>query len=347
MPLLLAPLAAIVIAIVAVIALYAFYQLFHPLLQGIGSAGGTVGGFVARAAGSIISAAYGYAANWARGALHALLAFILAPVFWIERNFAQIIATLNSLTFALSWTDTYFIPHQLTGVLGQARTWISSLQNFTVSGLASQAAYALGLFRAAEQYTAAGLAQQAAYSLQLFHTAEQYTTAGLAAESAFVQQGLAGLEAYTAAGLAAQGRYALGLYGQSVAYTQALVGSQIGAIDKDLTGLENWTASQLGSLATALAASQTLSFAFARSLVGTVEGELDDLKKGCTDNLCSGVGDLAGLLNGLSGDLGLAGLFSLAAEFARDPKGAAAGVQQTLGPLAADAAGAVRSLIGL
>lgn len=347
MPIVVAPLAAIIVALVALILIYAFYQLFHPLLQGLGNEGGTVGGLIARVADRILTSAYQYALAWAKSALHTILGFILAPVFWVERHISMLTQGLNFLTFALSWTDNIFIPNQISAALGVVRGWITQSEQYAAGLVSSLASWTRGQLASLTTYVQSGLAADARYSLALFDTAQKYTAAGLAAESSYVQNALGQLESFTAAGLAQDAAYAEHLFGQSISYTQSLVGSAVGAIDTDLGNITSWVTGQYGTLSLAISLAQARSFALTQSLVGTVEADLGKLKTECTDNLCSGLGDLASLFNALTGDLGLAALFALAGEFAHDPRGAAADVESTLGTVARDAAGAVRTLIGL
>lgn len=347
MPVVLAPLAAIAIAIVAILLIYAFYQLFSPLLQGLGQAGGTVGGFIFRLAEHILTLGYQAAMGWAKSALHAVLGFVLSPVFWIERHIAELINTLGSLTAAVHWIESYYVPNALNSLAGTVRGWVTGAETYAASLVSSLASWARAQFAALYQYVAAGLAQDAAYSLSLFDAAEKYIQASITAETAYVQGALSALETYTAAGLAQDAAYAEHLAAAGLAYTQQAVNSAVIAIDTDLTNITSWVTQETGALAASIALAQTQAFAYARSLTAVVEADLGKLKSDCTDNLCSGLGDLATLFNALTGDLGLAALFGLAAEMAHDPKGTATVVESTLGPVARDAAGAVRSLIGL
>jgi len=306
-----------------------------------------VGGLIARVADKILTAAYQWAFQWARSAVHQVISFILAPVFWVERHIDAIINTLQMMQFTISWIANQVMPARIASALATARGWVNQSISYTQQLVGNLATWTKGQLAALTSYVTAGLAADARYSLQLFDTAEKYTASAIAAESAYLQGALTQLTAFTVKGLADDATYALHLYGQSLAYTQALVGSQIGAIDIDLGNITHWVQGEVGSLSSAIALAQVQSFAFTRTLVGTVEGELSDLKLNCTDNLCSGLSDLASLFNALTGDLGLAALFALAGEFAHDPRAAAADVESTLGAVARDAAGAVRSLIGL
>lgn len=347
MPVVLAPLAAIIVGLVALILLYAFYQLFHPLLQGLGSAGGTVGSLIARVADHILTAAYQWAFGWARSAVWQVISFILAPVFWVERHIDAIINTIQMMQFTISWLANQIMPARIAAALNTARGWFNQANTYTQQLVGNLSNWTRAQLASLTSYVTAGLAADARYSLQLFDAAEKYTASSIAAESAYVQGALSNLTAFTVKGLADDATYALHLYGQSISYTQALVGSQISAIDTDLGNITSWVTGEVGTLSSAIALAQTQSFAFTKSLVGTVEADLGRLKTECTDNLCSGLSDLASLFNALSGETGLAALFALAGEFAHDPRAAAADVESTLGTVARDAAGAVRTLIGL
>jgi hypothetical protein len=146
---------------------------------------------------------------------------------------------------------------------------------------------------------------------------------------------------------AAEARYAQTLYTDAITYTQTLVTQAETTLATDIRGVIDWTGAQVTALDAAIGAMGTRVIALTLDAVQTVESDLEDLKSECTDNLCSGLSDLASLLNALTGDLGLAALFALAGQFAADPRRAAADVHTSLGPVAADAAGVVRTLIGL
>jgi hypothetical protein len=347
MPVVLAPLVPIVIALVAVILLYAFYQLFHPILAGLANNVPTVGGLIARALDAAISWAYQTVLGWVRGAIRPIISFILAPVFWIEQHISEITNTLNAVMLVQAYGFNQLLPRAIGGALNEAHGWVVGAENYTTQAVGQLRTWTAGELTSLQRYTEQGLAADAAYAASLFHAAEQYTQAGLAAQNSYVQSAISGLEAYTQHGLEAGLAYTRQLVGDAENYTRSLVGSAVGAIDTDLGNITRWAQGEFGSLATAIAASQAFSIAFARAAAGTVEADLGRLKTECTDNLCSGLGDLASLFNALTGDLGLAGLFALAGEFARDPKGAAADVEGVFGPVARAASDSIRSLINV
>jgi hypothetical protein len=332
-PVALAPLVPIVIALVAVILLYAFYQLFHPILSGLANNVPTVGGLIARALDAAISWAYQTVLGWVRSAIRPIISFILAPVFWVEQHINALTNALNGVMLAQAYGFNILMPRAIGAALNEAHGWVLGAENYTTQAVGQLRGWTAAELSALQRYTEQGLAADASYAASLFHAAEQYTAAGLAAQSSYVQSAISSLENFTEHGLAQGIAYTQQLVGQAEKYTESLVGSAVQG--------------EVGSLATAIATSQAFSIAFARAEVGTVEADLGRLKTECTDNLCSGLGDLASLLNALSGDLGLAGLFALAAEFARDPRGAAADVEGAFGPVARAASDSIRSLINL
>jgi hypothetical protein len=346
-PVALAPLVPIVIALVAVILLYAFYQLFHPILSGLANNVPTVGGLIARALDAAISWAYQTVLGWVRSAIRPIISFILAPVFWVEQHINALTNALNGVMLAQAYGFNILMPRAIGAALNEAHGWVLGAENYTTQAVGQLRGWTAAELSALQRYTEQGLAADASYAASLFHAAEQYTAAGLAAQSSYVQSAISSLENFTEHGLAQGIAYTQQLVGQAEKYTESLVGSAVGTIDIDLGNITHWVQGEVGSLATAIATSQAFSIAFARAEVGTVEADLGRLKTECTDNLCSGLGDLASLLNALSGDLGLAGLFALAAEFARDPRGAAADVEGAFGPVARAASDSIRSLINL
>lgn len=347
MPVVLAPLVPIVVALVAVILLYAFYQLFHPILDGLANNVPTVGGLIARALDAALVWAYQTVLGWVRGAIRPIISFILAPVFWVEQHISEIINTLDSVLLAQAYGFNQLLPREIGAALTEAHGWVVGAENYTTQAVGQLRGWTQQELDALQHYTTAGLAADAQYATSLFHAAEQYTAAGLAAENAYVQQAIGELEAFTEHGLADGIAYTQQLVAGANKFTQSLVGSAVGTIDTDLGNITHWVQGQVGSLATAIAASQAFSIAFARAEVGAVEADLGKLKTECTDNLCSGLGGLASLFNALSGALGIAGLITLAAEFARDPHGAAAEVENVFGATAREAASVMRDLVGV
>lgn len=347
MPVALAPLVPIVVALVAVILLYAFYQLFHPILDGLANNVPTVGGLIARALDAALVWAYQTVLGWVRGAIRPIISFILAPVFWVEQHIAEITNTLNALMLAQAYGFHQLLPREIGAALNEAHGWVVGAENYTTQAVGQLRGWTQQELTALQRYTTAGLAADAQYATSLFHAAEQYTAQGLAAESAYVQQAIGSLEAFTEHGLAQGIAYTQQLVGEANKFTESLVGSAVGTIDTDLGNITHWVQGQVGSLATAIAASQAVSIAFAKAEVGTVEADLGRLKAECTDNLCSGLGGLGSLFNALAGGLGIAGLIALAAEFAKDPHGAAATVENVFGATAREAANIMRDAVGV
>lgn len=347
MPLAIAPLAAVVVAIVAVLLLYAFYQLFHPVLEGIANAGGIIGSTLASVIDGILSWAYGYASRWARVAVHDVLGFILAPVFWIEHHIEALTQAINITRFVLNWGLNTLMPMKIGQALALAHTWDVGVEGYAATLVGNLGAWTRGQFASTDAYIAAGLAADARYAAGLFKTAEDYTTAGLAAQSAYIASGLRALESFTAAGLATDASYAEQLFSSAIHYTTTAVGNLSAGIERDLAGITTVIGNAELSLATSIALAQANSIAYTNVRVGELEGELGRLEDDCLKSVCGGLGDLAKLFEGLLGDLGLAGLFALAGEFASDPKGAAGAVNEVFGPIAHEAMSGIRATIGV
>ena len=347
MPLAIAPVAALVVAIVAVLLVYAFYQLFHPILEGLAQAGGIIGSTLANVMDRILTWAYTYAMKWAKTALHDVLGFILAPVFWFEHHIEALAQAINVVRMVLNWGLNTLLPRQISQALALAHSWDTGVENYAATLVGNLGAWTRAEFTSTDAYIASGLAADAQYAAGLFKSAEDYTTAGLAAESAYIASGLKALESFTAAGLAAQGAYTQQLFTGAIHYTTTAVGNLAAGIERDLTGITSLIGNAELSLATSIALAQSNAIAYTDTRVGALEGELGKLEDDCLKSVCGGLGDLAKLFEGLMGDLGLAGLFALAAEFASDPRGAAGAVNDVFGPIAQEAMSGIRSTIGV
>lgn len=330
MPLVVAPLAAIVVAIVAVILLYAFYQLFHPVLEGIANAGGIIGSTLASVIDGILSWAYGYASRWAKVALHDVLGFILAPVFWIEHHIEALANAINILRFVVSWSMNTLLPLKINQALALAHTWDVGVENYSIALVGNLSAWTRSQFASTDAYIAAGLAADANYAAGLFKTAEQYTTAGLAAESAYIASGLKALESFTTAGLASEGAYAQQLFSSAISYTTAAVGGLTAGIERDLSAITSLIGNAQLSLATSIALAQSRSIAYTDARVGEVEGELGRWADGCLKSMCGGLGDLAKLFNAINDGWQIAGIIALISEVLHDPHGVAAGIEDAV-----------------
>jgi len=347
MPLAVAALPVLIIALVAMIVLWGLSLLLKSLLQSLASHVPVLGGPIARSIGSIISDAVSLGSIAARAVIADAVGWILAPVYWIERHIVSVINFFASLVSAISYITTRLIPDE-----------VSALESEIITTYHDATAYAQSLAHQIEATLTSDVTALAAeigaaesavehYAQALFTSAESYTAAAITAETHFVESSIAAVEGEISHVAAAEGAYAQALYHDAITYTQTLVTGAQTTLATDITNVTTWAGAQVTALDAAIAAMGTAVAALALDAVATVESDLSDLKTGCTDNLCSGLSDLASLFNALQGDLGLAALFTLAGDFAADPRRAAADVHAALGTVAADAAGAVRTLIGL
>lgn len=347
MPLAVAALPAIIIALVGMILLWGLALLLKSVLQSLANHVPVIGGPLSDAIGAIIDQAITLGTSAARAVIGDAVGFILAPVYWVERHITSVINFFSSLVSSIAYITKTLIPDEVSALEADilaayhnAITYTQSVAHLIYAALAHDVAVLEG------QITAAEIAIEH-YAQALVAAAEAYTTAAITAETRFVQATAGALETEIAQVATTEARYAQALYTDAITYTQTLVTTAETALATDITHVIDWTQTEVTALDAAIAAMGTRVIALTLDAVGTVEADLSDLKTECTDNLCSGLSDLASLLNALTGDLGLAALFALAAEFAIDPRRAAAEVHGTLGPIATDAAGAVRTLIGL
>jgi len=347
MPLAVAALPVIIVAIVAMIVLWGLALLFKSLLQSMANHIPVIGGPIARSIGALIDTAVTLGADAARAVVADAVGFILAPVYWIERHITSVINFFTNLVDAIRYITGTLIPgevaaleKQITTAYNDAVHYAQALGNAILVDLAHDVA------ALQQEITAAETALEH-YAQALVASAEAYTAAAIAAETSFVQATAAGLQSEITQVAAAEASYAQTLYTDATGYAQSLVTQAETTLAADLTDVIDYVNAADVTLAAAITAMGTQVIALTLDAVATVESDLSDLKTECTDNLCSGLSDLASLFNDLQGDLGLAALFVLAAEFASDPRKAAADVQSTLGTVAQDAAGAVRDLIGL
>jgi hypothetical protein len=336
MPLVIAPLAAVVVAIVAVLLIYAFYQLFHPLLEGIANAGGIIGSTLASVIDGILSWAYGYAVRWGKVVLHDVLGLILAPVFWIEHHIEALTNAINILRFVVNWSMNSLLPLKIGQALALAHTWDVGVEGYAASLVNNLTNWTRAQFASTDAYIAAGLAADANYAAGLFRSAEAYTTAGLAAESAYMAAGLKALENFTAAGLAADGAYAQSLFTSAINYTTTAVGGLTAGIEKDLSAITAVIGNAELSLATSIALAQSRAIAYTDARVGEVEGELGRWADDCLKSMCGGLGDLAKLFNALNDGFTIAAIIALISEVLADPHGVAAGIKDAVVTPAAD-----------
>lgn len=347
MPLAVAALPVIIVAIVAMIILWGLAMLLRATFQSLANHVPVIGGTISRSIGAMIDNAIQLGSIAARAVVADAVGFILSPVYWIERHIVTVINFLTSLVDAIRYITTRLIPDEVAALetdiaatYHDATAYARALAQQIETTLAADVAQLAGQIAAAESALAA-------YAQALTAGAEAYTAAAIDAETHFVLGTAASLAAEITQAAGAESAYARALYTDAITYTQTLVTTAEAGLAADISGTLEWTRTQVTALDAAIAAMGAGVIALTADAVATIESDIDSLKTECTDNLCSGLSDLATLFNGLQGELGLAALFALAAEFAADPHRAAADVRATLGPLAADAAGAVRTLIGL
>lgn len=324
MPVAIAGLAVVIVAVVALILLYAYYQLLHPLMQGIASRGGPLGGAIGTVIDAILSYAYHTAFGWARQAVYGIIALIIAPVLWIEQHVWMVIDVFRSITAAIAWTQTYLIPSTAADILSTVRGWVTQATD-----------YAASLTRGLAAWTASQL------------TALQHDlTAGLAAESAYIQSTTGALAGDLAAGLAAESAYAQHLAAEGVAYTQAAVADLGITVTGDLTRVTSWVQSQVTALDAYIALTGAQTLALTLDAVGTVEGDLGRLKAECTDNLCANLGPLASAISAFEGAAGITALIAFIGAAVGDPRGTGDVMAEVIAPVAIGAADLLRAVIG-
>jgi hypothetical protein len=347
MPLVVAALPALVLALVGMIILWGLALLLKSVLQAMANHVPIIGGPLSHAIGTIIDEAISLGYDAAAGVLHDALGLLLAPVYWIERHVASVINFFIALTTTIRYIVRTLIPDataalgaQILAAYHNAIAYTQTVIHLVYAALAYDV-------NALTQSLAATARAIEAYALTLATEAQDYTTAAINAETAYVRAtaGALGSEIQAVAG--AESAYATALYHDAITYSQTLVHGAETTLTTEIGNVVAWAGQENTALAAAIAAMGTQVIAVTLDAVQTVEADLSDLKSECTDNLCSGLSDLADLLNALQGGLGLAALFALAAQFAGDPRGAAEEVRGALGTIANDAAGAVRTLIGI
>lgn len=347
MPLAVAALPVIILAIVAMIVLWGLALLLKSVLQSMANHIPVIGGPIARSIGSIIDDAISLGQIGARAVVSDAVGFILSPVYWIERHIVSVINFFTNLVDAIGYITRTLIPNEVSALEKQILTAYNDATHYAAQlGDAILADLAHEITAVQDEITAVETAVEH-YAQALVAAAEAYTTAAITAETKFVESTAAALASEITQVATAEAAYAQTLYTDAITYTQTLVTAAETTLATDITNVTAWTQTQVTALDAAIAAMGTAVIATTLDAVITVEDDLGKLKSECTDNLCSGLSDLASLFNDLQGDLGLAALFTLAAQFAADPRRAAADVQSTLGTVAQDAAGAVRTLIGL
>lgn len=347
MPLAVAALPAVIIAVVALILLYGLALLLRSILQGMSQHIPYVGGALSSAIGSIIDDAISLGAQAARSAVSFIIGIVMAPVYWIEQHITSIIQTFESVINAVAYITGTLIPQTIAGLRAEIQAAESAALNYAHNLAIDLTNLITTDVTQVYHELAAVQASLISYANTLFTDAEHYTQAAITAETAYVNEVASELTHELQSGLAATDAYVTSAYNSAIHYTQSAVASAEAAAASEISSVTAWVGTEVTALQAYIAAVGASAIAFTTEAVGVVEADLGNLKSDCTDNLCSGLSDLASLFNGLTGDLGLAALFALAARFAADPPAAAAEVESTLGPIARDAAGAVRSLVGV
>lgn len=340
-------LAAVVVALVALIILYGLALLLRSVLQGLANHVPVIGGALSAGIGAIIDDAVRLGREAATAVLAAVIPVILAPVYWIERHIVGLIDFLRSIPDAIAYIIGSLIPSVIKSLSAQILAYYHAAVSYVQAEAQALEAQINADVTALYHDISAVQAALESYAQQLAAAAESYASALVAAETQFVQQVESALGSAIAAGLAAETQFVQAIEADTITYVQSLVTTAEQTLITDIGNVVTWVDQEVTALDASIAAMGTQVVALTLDAVGTVESELEQIKTGCLDNLCGGLSDLASLLSALTGDLGIAALLALAAEFAADPHSAAADVRSTLGPVAQDAAGAVRTLIGL
>jgi hypothetical protein len=347
MPLAIGILPAIIVAVAGLLVLYGLAMLLKTVIQSMANNVPLIGGPLGRAAGAIIDGAVNMGYTAASAVVSEATALFLAPVFWIERHITSAVNFFRFTGLAISYIVHTLIPRVMGILAGEITTAYENAVRYTqaVAGLIYAAlSYDLtAVYRTITQVES----QLVAYAERLTAEAEAYTTAAINAETRFVEATAVALEHEIEVVFTDATRYAQTLYADAIHYTEATVTAATDTLIHDITQVTTWATGEITALDRYIAAVRAETIAYAAAAAAVVETELEDLKSECTDNLCSGLSDLADLFNALTGDLGIFALFGLAARFAADPVGAAGEVESTLGPVARDAAGAARTLIGI
>ena len=347
MPLLVGFLPELIIAGVALVIVYGLAMLIKAIFGALADNIPLIGGTLHRAIDSIIDDAVNLGYSAAVAVVHAVVPLFMAPVYWIEHHVKDVIDFFESLGSAIAYITGTLIPQTAKSLLGDINTAYHNAIAFAQSEAAALNTE-IGRDVTAIYSTISRVETSLEhYAQSLFAAAEAYTAAAIAAETRFIDQVATGLEHEIAAGLAAETKFIQTVESTVISYIDHSIAAVDTALVKDITDVTTWVGQEVTALDHAIAAMGTQAIAFATAAVGVVEADLTRLETECTDNLCSGLSDLASLFNDLTGDLGLAALFALAAEFAADPKGAAADVQSTLGPVAEGASTVIRDLIGI
>lgn len=341
------PLAEIVTLVVALIVIFAATLLFKGFLQSIVSRTPVIGHYLGAVTEVILSDTRAWVVSQIENTLSGIWGLIMSPVHWIAAMFERLALLLL--------TTAQTLVHVTTSLLPALRLDLVNLINQEVQAAET---YALTLDQQLYQVLSTGLQQVYAYLatqisdvdqyiLSQITAADAYTLAEVTTLTSYVESTDAQLLAYVQQGLAADQAYADALYTSAIAYAQSAVVSLGGTITADLTGLGDWVTSQISALDAYVAASLAGLYAYVDTSVAVVATDLQALKTDCVDNLCENLTPLANLLNGLSSAFDIAAIIALATEFATDPAGAAADVQNALGSLVDGTVSLVRDAVGV
>jgi len=322
---LIAALGDIVLAFCAALFLWCAYQLFHNFLVALVNRIPLVGHQLALLTDVILHDMEQAAYTWAKDTVKALVAVILAPIHWIESLINYIYGSIHALYSALSILRYITVPTLISSALSVAHGWVSDAETYAGQLFSRAQTYTLELYNRAISFTQAEVQQAEAYTATLYTDAITYTDHEIQLAEAYTSQLFTTATTYTAKGIS-----------DLEQWTAAGLGSLGASLTGDITALSKWITATLPAV-----------YAYVDTSVGVVESDLARLKTDCTDNLCSGLGGLAGLLNALGGDLGLAGLLALAAEAARDPVGTGHLVEELFGSAARAGADVMRAAAGV
>lgn len=313
------------LAIVLILILLAGERLYITPFQGIGNAGGTVGGLILKWFASGISWAVNAALDEIKAGVRGIEGIMLWPAHWAHAHVGAITGTLYKAYAVSRHIMVDIVPGAMSMVLGTARTWVIN----------------------AEQALGARIDSVVSWASSQFNAVYHYVNAEISLAEGYTQHLVAQAEAYAAAGIAADAKYAEGLFTTAIGYTDAQIKALDGWVTGELGQTQAWAAGQITALQKYIAATQGQTIAWTQALVGAVAVDLANLKFECTDNLCANLGDAAKWLNALSSPLGIAALFAMVAEAAADPIGTAQVLDATLGPLAQGAAEGFAALAGV
>lgn len=315
---------AAALAIVLLLILLAGERMYITPFQGIGNAGGTVGGLILKWFASGISWAINAATDEIKAGIRGVEGIMLWPAYWAAAHTEALTQAIHRGYLVSRRILVEGIPGAMSMVLGTARTWLIQ----------------------AEQAIGARIDSVVSWASSQFTAVYRYVNTEISLAEGYTQHLVAQAEAYAAAGIAADAKYAEGLFSSAIGYTDAQVKALDGWVTGEIGNVTAWTGSQITALQKYIAATQGQTIAWTQALVGAVAVDLANLKFECTDNLCSNLGNSANWLKGLSSGVGIAGLFALVGAAAADPEGTADLLDSVLGPISHGAAQAFVDLVG-